>query len=262
MYSIVLMAALSTGSATPDFFWHHHHHCGCYGCGCYSCGYSGCGYCGCCGCGCYGCYGCGCCGCGCYGCGCYGCGCGCCGCYGNYGHYCSWNCHGCYNGYSCYAAPLQGPAQVAPIGPGPGPVAPPLPNPPLGTDVPPPVEPKKAIELPPVEPKKELPKIEIPKEEPKKPISSNSTARVIVDLPAEAKLFVDGQPTRTTAGHRVFRTPELEPGQTYFYELRAEVEQNGQIVTQTRRLVVRGGETAQASFADLQAQPNATAAQK
>ncbi|MGE3804669.1 MAG: TIGR03000 domain-containing protein [Gemmataceae bacterium] len=67
MYSVVLMAALSTGAADVNCHWG----CGWRSHGCYSC------Y------GCYGCYGCG----GCYGCyGCYGCG-GCYGCYGGYGRW-------------------------------------------------------------------------------------------------------------------------------------------------------------------------------
>ena len=97
MYSVVLAAMLTAGSATPAWGCH-----GCHGChGCSSC-------CGCCG-GCYGCHGCS----GCYGChgchGCYGCstcyscsGCcggywGCSGCSGCYA------CYGCYGCYGCYA---------------------------------------------------------------------------------------------------------------------------------------------------------------
>lgn len=244
MYSIVLMAALANGSATPDFFWGHDHH-GC-GCGCYTYAYTGCHH----NCNCWGWYGCNYCTyCSCHQCYmCYGCHC--------YGSYITWSCHGCYNGYSGYAAPLQGPVNVAPVGP--GPVNPPLvAPPPLGTEpLPPAVEqPKKPIELPPINPKA-FPKAE------EKPISDNTTARVVVELPGDAKLFVDGRATKTTSETRVFRTPTLEPGQAYFYELRAEVDRGGQIISQSRRIVVRPGETVRERFTELQGQPNATAAQR
>jgi uncharacterized protein (TIGR03000 family) len=74
MYSMVLMAALTTGVDLPDRGGCRG---GCYG-GCYGGRRHGCH--GCCG-GCYGCYG------GCYGCygGCYGCYGGCYGCYGGGG---------------------------------------------------------------------------------------------------------------------------------------------------------------------------------
>jgi uncharacterized protein (TIGR03000 family) len=107
MYSVVLAAALTTGSATPDWIFGH----GCFGChGCYGCsgGCHGCNGCG--GCwGCYGCYGCG----GCWGCyGCYGCS-GCSGCSG-YGGGSGWggtyaytpynfySCGGCSGSWGCY----------------------------------------------------------------------------------------------------------------------------------------------------------------
>src|SRR6266568_1914242 len=51
MYSMVLMAALTTGGQTPD--WCFHSSCGGYNCGCYACW--GCG--GCHGYSCSGCYG-------------------------------------------------------------------------------------------------------------------------------------------------------------------------------------------------------------
>src|SRR5271165_5908685 len=104
MYTVVLMAALTTGSAAPDCHWFR----GCHG------GYGGC----------YGghnswyggCYGGGCYGYGCYGCGGYGGGYGggytpvsygCYGCYGGYG------CYGCYGGIP-YAAPYTAPQTYIP----------------------------------------------------------------------------------------------------------------------------------------------------
>jgi uncharacterized protein (TIGR03000 family) len=208
MYSMVLMAALTTGSAAPD---------------CHRC-YSVCA------CACYGvCWG----GWGCHG--CYG-GWGCHGCYGGYswsscyGCYGSWACHGCYGpygcwGYGCYSAwgchGCYGGVYVAPSAPA---VTPPAGGSP---------------ELPP--PRKTPPK------------SKESTrANLIVQLPADAKLFVDGQLTRTTSKTRYFVTPPLQPGQIYFYDLRAEVVRDGQTVSLSRRVIVRPGESVTTSFAEMQ----------
>jgi hypothetical protein len=93
MYSMVLMAALTTGSVAPEC----HRWGGC--CGCYG-GYGG----GCYG-GCYGGYG------GCYGGGGWG------GCYGCWGGYSSWGCCGCYGGG--FAAPIwPGPVDGGMVIPG------------------------------------------------------------------------------------------------------------------------------------------------
>src|SRR6516164_8001297 len=50
---------------------------------------------------------------------------------------------------------------------------------------------------------------------------SPTSARLIVELPENAKLFVDDQPMKTISAKRAFRTPTLEPGQAYYYMLRA-----------------------------------------
>jgi len=199
MYSLVLMTALTTGTATPAW---GHRCCGCHGysaCnGCYGC--SGCYGCrGCHGCyGCYGNYGCY----GCYGYGCYG---GCLGCSGCYG---GWSCYGSGYGCTCYGQIIVVPEKKAPEqGP----------------------EPKKK----------------------KKTDGDETRARLIVQLPADAKLFIDGTLMKSTAEKRTFITPVLRPEQTYFYDLRAEVVRDGRTVASTQRVILRPGESVQASFPSL-----------
>jgi uncharacterized protein (TIGR03000 family) len=205
MYSMVLMAALTTGTATPACHWSCH---GCHGC------YGGCH-------GCHGCYGGGCYG-GCSGCygGCSGCYGGCYGCYGG-----GYGCHGCYGGTGCYGcAGCYGyaPAYVAPVAP------------------PPPVEPGEKVPAP-------------------KKTDTSTTARLVVELPVDAKLFIDGNPMKTNSAKRTFNTPPLQPGQAYYYMLRAEVVRDGQTMSETSRVIVRAGEVARASFAGLESKGTATA---
>ena len=79
-----------------------------------------------------------------------------------------------------------------------------------------------------------------------------TSARLIVELPANAKLFVDDQPMKTTSSRRAFRTPTLEPGQSYYYMLRAELVHDGKTVQQTKKVVVRAGEEIRANFPNLE----------
>ena len=91
----------------------------------------------------------------------------------------------------------------------------------------------------------------MPKEEKKKKteeVSDNSTATIVVSLPADARLTVDGNVTRSTSERRSFVTPALDDGVTYVYTLRAEIIREGQTAVQTQDVTVRGGETTDVSF--------------
>jgi uncharacterized protein (TIGR03000 family) len=182
MYSVVLMAALSTGGEMPAFGRH-----GCRGCwGC-------CGGCwGCCG-GCWGCCG-GCCG------GCWGCCGGCCG--------------GCYGGGSYWGGHYGG-GRRADVGA------------------------SRYIAKASVRTKAQLAKAQA------KP------ATIVVDLPSDAQLFVDDQPTTSTSARRVFESPKLEAQNNYSYMLRAELQRDGQTYRQTKKILVRAGRETVTSFSEL-----------
>lgn len=213
MYSMVLMAALTTGTAMPDC-----HRCGCYGGGwggCYGC-YGGCyggGY------GCWGCGG------GCFGCfgGCYG------GCYGGWGGYASWGGgYGYggagmgYGGGGVYPGNMMAPGAASP-----GTAAPA--GEPLG-----------------------LPEGDKGKGKGKNGTMLDATrAKLVVELPANAKLFIDDMPMKNVAGVRSFNTPSLESGQAYYYMVRVETVREGKTVSQTRRVIVRAGQIARADFKDM-----------
>jgi uncharacterized protein (TIGR03000 family) len=68
------------------------------------------------------------------------------------------------------------------------------------------------------------------------------TATVMVRLPADARLTIDGGPTAARGDTRLFASPPLAPGQTYYYTLAAEVRRGGQLLTVTRRVAVRAGQ--------------------
>jgi uncharacterized protein (TIGR03000 family) len=73
------------------------------------------------------------------------------------------------------------------------------------------------------------------------PQPAPAPATVRVRLPADARLTIDGGPTTSTGGTRLFASPPLAPGQTYYYTLSAEVRRDGRRLTVTRRVAVRAG---------------------
>jgi uncharacterized protein (TIGR03000 family) len=170
-----------------------------------------------------------CCGCG----GGYGWGCGGCygGCWGGYGYggygYGGWGYGGSGYGYGCYgcggcwgcggygAYSNYGPTYGAPAGAEPVPA------------------PKSTSALP----------------------NQASTAQLAIDLPTDAKLYVDDHAMKSASAHRVFTTPTLDSGKTYYYILRAEVVRDGKTVSQDRRVILRAGDRITASFADLGKEP-------
>ncbi|MHB1422552.1 MAG: TIGR03000 domain-containing protein [Gemmataceae bacterium] len=195
MYSVILMAALTAGGATPDC----HGCCGCYGGGCCGC-YGGC----------YGCYG-----------GCMGCYGGCMGCMGCYGG----GCYGCWGGYGGWGGGygMSYPGTVLPsTGAYPGTGAP------AGEQLGLPAEDKT-----------------------KKSTMLPTKAKLVVDLPPNSKLFIDDMPIKSAPGLRSFNTPNLEPGQAYYYMVRVETVRDGKTVSETRRVIVRAGQIARADFKDL-----------
>jgi uncharacterized protein (TIGR03000 family) len=89
-----------------------------------------------------------------------------------------------------------------------------------------------------------------------------SLAQLVVELPANAKLFIDNMPVKATAGVQTFSTPILEPGQAYFYMVRIETMRDGQPVSETRRIIVHAGQVARADFIMLASEEARTAQAK
>jgi uncharacterized protein (TIGR03000 family) len=158
-----------------------------------------------------GCYGGGCYGGGCYGGGCYGGGCYGGGCYGG----------GCYGGVGvgCYGGAGMGCHGGVIIDAGP-------------------------VKMP--ETGKDKDKDKMPEGKGEARLSAPAT--IVVSLPADAKLTIDGTATKSTSSTRVFVSPELIPGQDFFYTLTAEIVRDGKPVTQTERITVRAGQTTQVSL--------------
>jgi len=66
-------------------------------------------------------------------------------------------------------------------------------------------------------------------------------ARVVVSLPADARLWVDQVECPLPGVVRSFDTPNLDPQQSYSYTLRIAVQRNGQVVQDSRRVQLTPG---------------------
>lgn len=253
MYSVVLLTAMTATAEAPGFgsFWSKH----CFWDSCYparygwTCGPGWGGYypapissCHGCWSSCHGCWS------SCHGCwsSCHGCWSSCHGCWSSC-HGCWSSCHG-YTCYGCYGGGLPHGIGYAGFGGfgnfgmyGAFPVPPPsygLPFDPRATDA-------KPADPRPVE----IKPIEIPAPE-KKALSvpSETKAAVVVKVPAGAKVYIDNNLMKSTAAERVFTSPALEPGESYFYMVRVVAEKDGREVEEVRRVSVRAGERSELAF--------------
>jgi uncharacterized protein (TIGR03000 family) len=69
-----------------------------------------------------------------------------------------------------------------------------------------------------------------------------AAATLVVDLPADAVLTIDGQRTTSSSAERVFNTPDLQRGRDFEYTLEARVVRAGQEKVIKQRVTVRAGE--------------------
>ena len=75
--------------------------------------------------------------------------------------------------------------------------------------------------------------------------ANGTEATLVVTLPADATLTIDGTATSSTSANRVFVTPSLEEGKEYEYTLKAQVVRDGQTQIATAKVTVRPGKTSQ-----------------
>jgi uncharacterized protein (TIGR03000 family) len=78
-----------------------------------------------------------------------------------------------------------------------------------------------------------------------------TSASIIFVLPQGASLHVDDRPVDAKVGVQTFKTPQLEKGQRYFYDVRVEVVRDGKPVSATRRLVLQAGSVIRADFSNI-----------
>jgi uncharacterized protein (TIGR03000 family) len=75
--------------------------------------------------------------------------------------------------------------------------------------------------------------------------ATGTEATLIVSLPEDATLTIDGEKTTSTSAQRVFVTPALEQGKEYEYTLKAKVERDGKVQVATAKVTIRPGQISQ-----------------
>jgi uncharacterized protein (TIGR03000 family) len=75
---------------------------------------------------------------------------------------------------------------------------------------------------------------------------------VIVQLPADTSLTIDGIAVPGGSSVPPIVTPDLTPGKDYYYTLKAESSRGDQAI-QTKRVMVRAGTTVSVRFDDMAA---------
>jgi uncharacterized protein (TIGR03000 family) len=80
---------------------------------------------------------------------------------------------------------------------------------------------------------------------------TQARARVIFELPQGATLYVDEALIARADERRSFRTPVLQKGEQYFYDLRVEVVRDGKKHVESRRITVSAGDVIKADFSSV-----------
>ena len=78
--------------------------------------------------------------------------------------------------------------------------------------------------------------------------SQEATASLTVIVPADAEVFLDGDPTTETGTDRRFVTPPLTVGGRDSYTIRARWTQGGKAVDQSRNVPITGGADVRVDF--------------
>jgi uncharacterized protein (TIGR03000 family) len=78
--------------------------------------------------------------------------------------------------------------------------------------------------------------------------AGEQTAKIIIEVPADAEVYFDGAETTETGTERVYATPPLEKGTSYNYLIRAVWTENGTPVERTRKVTFQGGSQVRVDF--------------
>lgn len=69
-----------------------------------------------------------------------------------------------------------------------------------------------------------------------------------MDVPSEAKVYVNGLATTSTGTHRRYISRDLAAGYGYTYEVKIESVSNGKVVEEVKTVEMRAGQTASLAF--------------
>lgn len=77
-------------------------------------------------------------------------------------------------------------------------------------------------------------------------------AKLLVELPADARLFIDGNLMKSGSTRCGIITPPLQQDQTYYYDVKVELVRHGHTLVETQRIRLIPGELVTANFNNLE----------
>ena len=81
--------------------------------------------------------------------------------------------------------------------------------------------------------------------------SPNTTAKIVLKVPADAMVYIDDHLMKSTATERIFTSPALNPDESYFYMVRVVVTREGREVEEVRKVSIRAGDRSKLAFEKL-----------
>jgi uncharacterized protein (TIGR03000 family) len=76
----------------------------------------------------------------------------------------------------------------------------------------------------------------------------NVDGMLALEVPTDAKIFVNGKETSSTGEIRQYISRNLQPGYNYTYEVRAEIVRDGKLVEEVKTIDLKAGEVAKVAF--------------
>ncbi len=80
--------------------------------------------------------------------------------------------------------------------------------------------------------------------------TATNNALLTVDVPAEAKIFVNDRPTTSTGPVRQYISRDLQPGTTYSYKVRAEYMRDDKPVSEEKTVQLTAGQITALDFTE------------
>lgn len=80
------------------------------------------------------------------------------------------------------------------------------------------------------------------------PMPSSDKAEIIVHVPLDAEVWIEGVKMKQAGSQRRFISPPLRPNLTYAYEIRATWQENGREVTNVNNVRIQAGDRSSITF--------------
>jgi uncharacterized protein (TIGR03000 family) len=81
-------------------------------------------------------------------------------------------------------------------------------------------------------------------------VGTKQPAQVVIKAATDVKVSFNGTATNRKTAEETFKTPDLQPGRTYAYDVVAQVSKDGKTYTTSKKITVRAGERSEVSFGD------------